>query len=171
LREAFKNDIEQCAQEQLVYVDESGIDETENYPYGWCPKGERFWAEKTGKKRHRVSMIGALNQSQFKAPFLFDGYCDSHVFEQYIEHCLVPVLIPGQKVIADNASFHKSARAKQLIEKAGCSFKFLPPYSPDLNPIEHSWFPIKNNIRKALAERVDIYQATEQALKQASEPI
>lgn len=155
----------------MVYLDEAGIDEADDYAYGWCPRGERFWAEKSGKKRHRVSMIGALNKPRFMAPFLFDGYCDSQVFEHYIEYCLVPVLIPGQQVIADNASFHKSIRARQLIENAGCSLKFLPPYSPDLNPIEHCWFPIKNRIRKALADQVDIYQATEQSLKQASETI
>jgi putative transposase len=107
-------------------------------------------------------MISALNQSRIKAPFVFKGYCTGIVFESYVKNILVPTLHPGQTVVLDNASFHKSAIARRSIEAAGCEVLFLPAYSPDLNPIEHYWFPIKNTIRKNLMRfGRDIYKAAE----------
>ena len=95
-------------------------------------------------------MIAALSEQQLLAPLVFAGTCNTALFEAYVEHCLVPVLSPGQVVIYDNARFPQSAKARQLIEQAGCSQKFLPPYSPDLNPSEHAWFPLQNRVRKLL---------------------
>lgn len=100
---------------------------------------------------------------------MFDGYCDSKMFEVYLEHCLIPSLSPGKIIIADNAAFHKSLRARQMIEDANCKLIFLPSYSPDLNPIEHEWFPIKNKIRQLLDEGELLEAATEKVLKERSE--
>ncbi len=97
-----------------------------------------------------MSLIDALHQQELIAPLVFEGTCNTALFEAYVEHCLVPVLKPGQMVIYDNASFHQSAKARRLIEEAGGTQKFLPPYSPDLNPIEHCRFPLKQRIRKYL---------------------
>jgi transposase len=72
------------------------------------------------------------------------------VFETWLETCLIPRLEPGQIVIADNATFHKSGRIFQLIEAAGCQLKYLPPYSPQLNKIEGCWSWLKSQIRKQL---------------------
>ncbi|CAM4406992.1 MAG: hypothetical protein LEGION0398_MBIBDBAK_00264 [Legionellaceae bacterium] len=69
-------------------------------------------------------------------------------------------------MIWDNASIHKSIRAQQLIEQAGCELKFLPPYSPDFNPIEHYWFKIKNTIRKQLSQPQDLTDITEKVLRE-----
>jgi transposase len=148
-----------------VYVDESGIAASETYDYGWCKKGERFYALKSGKSRQRLSIVGALNEKQFMAPLLLNGYCNTQVIDYYVEHCLVPELKPGQVVIWDNASIHKSAQAQRLIERAGCELKFLPPYSPDFNPIEHYWFKIKNTIRKQLSQRQDLDFTTGKVLR------
>ncbi|WP_353277497.1 transposase [Wolbachia endosymbiont (group B) of Villa cingulata] len=63
-----------------------------------------------------------------------EGYCNSEIFDAYVENILVPVFKPGQTIVLDNASFYKSARTKNLIENIGCKILFLPPYSPDLNP-------------------------------------
>ena len=134
----------------MVFIDESGIDDNEFYAYGWAPKGKRLYAEKPGFKKKRISIIGALNEEKIKAPCPFEGYCNSEVFEAYIENLLVPTLRPGQTVILDNASFHKSVKTRKLIENAGCKVLFLPPYSPDFNPIEHFWFAIKHAVRKIL---------------------
>src|SRR5262245_16273928 len=107
------------------------------------------------------------NQAALIAPFIFEGYCTTALFEAYVEHCLVPVLQPGQIVLYDNASFHQSAKAHQLIEAAGCTCKFLPPYSPDLNPIEHCWFPLKQSIRKQLPlHNRDLHKAIDAVFKQ-----
>jgi len=136
--------------ENLIFIDESGIEDNRFYEYGWSQKGKRLFADKPGYKRRRVSIIGALNEGRIKAPWVIEGHCNSEIFEAYIENILIPVLKPGQTVILDNASFHKSARTKKLIESVGCKIMFLPPYSPDLNPIEKFWFAIKHAIRKVL---------------------
>jgi transposase len=136
--------------EQIVYLDETGMNNNEARAYGWSPRGEPCWGEKPGHHTQRVSLIAALDQRQLIAPLVFEGTCTTALFEAYIEHCLVPVLKPGQLVIYDNASFHQSPTARQLIESADCTQKFLPSYSPDFNPIEHYWFPLKQRIRKSL---------------------
>jgi transposase len=81
---------------------------------------------------------------------LYEGYCDKSFFETYIEQCLAPCLSKGDVVILDNAAFHQSQHAQASIEAKGAYILFLPPYSPDLNPIEHYWFTIKNYIRQHL---------------------
>ena len=146
----FKGKIAEIKEENLVYIDESGIDDNEFYACGWAPKGKRLFADRPAFKKKRISIIGALNEGKVKAPCVFEGYCNSELFETYVENILVPILKRGQTVILDNASFHKSIKTRKLIENAGCKVLFLPPYSPDLNPIEHFWFAIKHTARKIL---------------------
>lgn len=171
MREQFRAELAQEPAEQLVYVDETGIDNTDALAYGWSLRGEPCWGEKPGHRTQRVSILDALHHHTLIAPFVFEGYCDTALFEAYVEHCLVPVLQPGQIVLYDNASFHQSEKARQLIEGAGCTRKFLPPYSPDFNPIEHCWFPLKQQIRKQLPlhER-DLHKAIDVVLKQRAVP-
>jgi len=142
--------VEKIAPERRVYLDETGMDNHEARAYGWSPRGEPCWGEKPGHRTQRVSLLAALHDHQLIAPLVFEGTCTTALFEAYVEHCLVPVLKPGQVVIYDNARFHQSTKARQLIESAGCTQKFLPTYSPDLNPIEHYWFPLKHRVRKLL---------------------
>lgn len=146
----------------LVYLDESGIDDNEVYPYGWGPKGKRIHAMKRAERNKRLSIISALNDKNLKAPFVFEGTCNRRVFEAYIKHILVPELIPGQTVIMDNASFHKGGTIKKIIEDAGCELLYLPAYSPDFNPIEHCWAPIKHHMRQNLNhQNDDLYQTAQ----------
>lgn len=170
-RETFVEKILDIDKNDLIYIDEAGIDDNESYPYGWSLKGSRAWSKKSGNRRTRINFIGALNGREFKAPFMFSGYCDSKVFETYVEKCLLPELSPGKIIILDNAAFHKSLRTRQLIEEAKCQLIFLPSYSPDLNPIEHEWFPIKNKIRQLLDADEPIAAAAEKVLKERSESI
>ena len=108
-----------------------------------------------------MSIISGLCQGKLIAPLTWEGSCNRAVFEQWLSDKLVPELKVGQMVILDNASFHKSEKIREIIESAGCELQYLPPYSPDLNDIEHYWFPIKNRVRKSLGsiegfrERVD----------------
>lgn len=129
-------------------MDETGIDNRDTYDYGWNEKGSRFFGLKEGKRSVRVSIIAALNQKKLIAPLTFEGSCNRQVFEKWLEDSLLPLLSPGQTIILDNATFHKSEKIQKLIEKVKCELKYLPPYSPDLNQIEHQWFPIKNRVRK-----------------------
>jgi transposase len=139
--------------------------------YGWSPQGERCWGEEPGHRTQGVSLIEALHQPELIAPFVFEGTCNTALFEAYVAHCLVPVRKPGQIGIYDNARFHQSAKARQLIAGAGCTQKFLPPYSPDLNPIEHYWFPLKQRIRKYLPlyDR-DLHKTMDAVLTQRPSP-
>src|SRR5262249_58742152 len=116
--------------------------------YGWSPQGDPCWGEKPGHRTQRVSLIDALHQHQLRAPLVFEGYCDTALFEAYVEHVLVPLLHPGQIVIYDNARCHQSAKVRQLLEEAGCPQQYLPPSSQGLNPIDHYWFRLKQRLRK-----------------------
>ena len=145
-----------------MYMDESGIDDNEHRLYGWNEKGTRLHGLKPGYKKKRVSIMSALCNKQLQAPFIFEGYCTTEMMIQYTEQILLPTLKEGQFVIMDNASFHKSPKIKQLIESAGCKLIYLPPYSPDFNPIEHYWHKIKNSIRKLLSKNFSIDRAFEE---------
>ncbi len=86
-----------------MYIDESGIDNTEDYPYGYCQKGQRFYALKSGKKTQRISMVAALSRRKIVAPLTFEGHCNMDIFNGWFEQFLAPILEPGQTVILDNA--------------------------------------------------------------------
>lgn len=134
--------------QNLVYIDESGIDNTEDYPHGYCQKGQRFYALKSGKKVQRISMIAALNGKKIVVPLTFEGHCNMDIFNKWFEQFLTPILEPGQTVILDNATFHKSNKITELAKGVGAEILYLPPYSPDFNKIEHHWFAVKNRARK-----------------------
>ena len=131
---------------------------------GWSPRGERCYAQKKAERKTRYNITAALNLNLLFAPFIFEGYSNAAVYETYVEHVLAPVLRPGMVVIIDNASFHKSKKVITLIEAVGCRVIFLPPYSPDFNPIEHLWTAVKNAIRKAAQGITDFYEAAVKAL-------
>jgi transposase len=95
---------------------------------------------------------------------IFEGYSNAAVYETYLEQVLIPRLQPGMVLIIDNARFHKSKKITELIESAQCKILFLPPYSPDFNPIECHWAAVKNKIRHLATKTKDFYSAAVQAL-------
>ena len=143
----FSQEIERLNPEDVVYIDESGIDEILYRPYARGPKNTRVYGEKSGKYVSRTTFIAAYNEKRLKAPFRFKGYTNTEVFNCWVQTCLLPDLRAGQTVVMDNASIHKSKRTRELIESAGCRVLFQPPYSPDLNKIEPMWANLKNRIR------------------------
>jgi transposase len=119
----------------------------------------RALCEKKGTKSRRISIIGALRGNKIIAPFLFDGSCGRSVFETYLIEVLLPALEPGTIIVLDNASFHKGGSIESIVASAGCSLLYLPPYSPDLNPIEHFWSALKYRLKKALEFSSDLFEA------------
>ena len=96
------------------------MNDNEYYPYAYSAIGKRYYEARPGHHTKRLSMIGAWCNQQFQAPLVFDGYSNTDLFTIYIEKILIPTLKPGMTVIIDNASFHKSASIKHMIQKAQC---------------------------------------------------
>ncbi|MBW4574589.1 MAG: IS630 family transposase [Aphanothece sp. CMT-3BRIN-NPC111] len=167
-RQAFVAQLSTLTPFQIVYVDESGMDNRDEYAYGWNKQGERFYALKSGRREGRVNMIAALCGQNLIAAFTVEGACNRTVFETWLENCLLATLVPGQVVVMDNATFHKGGRIEQLIEEAGCKVLYLPPYSPDLNKIEQCWSWLKSRIRKKLNQFDCLRDAIEDVLRFAS---
>ena len=107
----------------------------------------------------RTNIIAGLCNNKCVAPFVFDGNCSTNVFNTWVEKVLLPELTPGQFVVMDNATFHKSRKTRELLESAGCGLIFLPPYSPDLNPIEKFWANLKRWIRAGLHKFKNLFDA------------
>lgn len=148
-RSLFTEQIKNISPEHLVYVDEAGIDNNLSILRGWALKGFKSFTEALGFRTKRITLIGGYcyGTKELVAPMEYDGYTNSEIFLSWLELALCKELKPNQVVIMDNASFHKSVRVKELIEQAGCKLIYLPPYSPDLNPIEHVWANLKRCIR------------------------
>ncbi|MCP4355137.1 MAG: IS630 family transposase [Proteobacteria bacterium] len=136
--------MEQYGSEDLVYLDESGFNGKENFRYRcWSAIGQKIIDKIRGKRLKRESILVGLKNKKLIAPFIFDGTCDTDLFNYYLANELLPELPEKQVIIMDNARIHKSEKTKELIEDAGHVLLFLPPYSPDLNPIEKRFGSLK----------------------------
>ena len=102
-----------------------------------------------------VTFVAGLRQDAITAPFVIDRAMTSAIFVEYVRQCLVPTLLPGDIVVMDNLQPHKNGKARELIEAAGAELRFLPAYSPDLNPIEQAFAKLKAHLRKAQERSVD----------------
>lgn len=132
---------------------------------GRAPKGERCRAPVPHGHWKTTTFIGALRLSGMTAPMTLDGAMHGDAFVAYVEQVLVPTLKPGDIVVMDNLPAHKSAAARRAIEKAGAELHFLPPYSPDFNPIEMAFSKIKALLKKAAARTVaDLWDAIRDAI-------
>jgi transposase len=114
---------------------------------GRAPRGQRLVAKVPHGHWKTSTLIGALGLSGIRCSAVFDGPVNTEVFQAFVEQVLAPQLKPGDTVILDNLSSHKSVRTRELIESAGAELVFLPPYSPDLNPIEMIFSKIKQALR------------------------
>jgi len=120
--------------------------------YGWALKGQKVIGEISGKRYARESFVAGLSEGRIIAPFCYKGTCDTALFNFWLANFLLPTLTPGHILVMDNATFHKSEETRKLINTAGCQLLFLPPYSPDLNPIEKFWANLKNKIKKVMTQ-------------------
>jgi transposase len=133
--------------------------------YGRAPQGERAHAEKPTAKGERISTIGALSMAGLLPAMGFEGTLNGLVFLHYVEHFLLPHRRAGKVVILDNAAAHRCEEAIEKIEQTGAKMLFLPPYCPELNPIEYGWSKVKNFLKKKATRTKDqLYDALSEAL-------
>jgi transposase len=137
---------------RLVFIDETGLSTKMARLRGRAPRGARLRSGVPHGHWKTTTFTGALRLTGMTAPLVLDGAMNGAAFLAYLEHLLVPTLKPGDVVIMDNLPAHKAAGGREAIEKAGARLLFLPPYSPDFNPIENAFAKLKALLRKA-AER------------------
>lgn len=123
--------------------------------YGRSPRGTRLDAAVPHGHWQTTTFVAALRQDGIAAPCVFDGPMNADCFRAYVEQCLVPTLSAGDIVVLDNLSSHKVAGIREAIEAIGATLLYLPPYSPDLNPIEQAFAKLKSILRKAAARTLD----------------
>jgi transposase len=138
--------------ERLVFIDETWASTNMARRYGRCRRGERLRMGVPHGHWKTTTFVGALTTRGFIAPWVLDGPINRHAFETYVAKVLVPELRPSDVVIMDNLSSHKGQKVRQMVEAAGAGLLYLPPYSPDFNPIENAFAKLKTLLRKA-AER------------------
>jgi transposase len=141
----------------IVYLDESGFAVDSPRTHGYSEKGKRYYAKKDWHARGRLNAIGAIIDFVFLTVSLFDCNIDSDVFYAWITKDLLPKTPPNSVIVMDNASFHKRKDIVEAIESEGHIVEFLPPYSPDLNPIEHKWAEAKAKRRKERCNINDLF--------------
>jgi len=123
--------------------------------YGRCPRGERLVSPVPWGHWKTTTFVAALRLDEITAPCVLDGPMDGDSFRAYVEQFVVPILRPGDVVVMDNLASHKVAGIRTAIEAAGAELRYLPPYSPDFNPIEQFFAKLKALLRKAAARTVD----------------
>lgn len=148
-RAAWREQTRGVALERFVWVDETGSHLGMTRRYSRAPRGQRAYGTAPGSRGKNRTLITALTLAGIGPGLLLDDAIDRDAFDGYIVHRLAPTLFPDQIVVVDNLSAHKSDRARQAIEARGAHFWYLPPYSPDLNPIEEAFSKVKTFLRSA----------------------
>ena len=140
---------------RLVFIDETGASTKMARLYGRAPRGQRLRSGVPHGHWKTTTFVGALRRTGMTAPMVLDGPMTGVWFLAYVEQVLVPTLRPGDTVILDNLPAHKGAAVREAIETAGARLLFLPPYSPDFNPIENAFAKLKALLRKAAARTIE----------------
>jgi transposase len=136
---------------RLVFVDEMGTNTSLSALRAWSRRGQRAFCSVPRNRGPNTTLLSSMTMEGMGPSLAVEGATTSAVFEAYVEWGLSPTLCPGQVVVMDNLTAHKGERVRELIEGRGCELLYLPPYSPDLNPIEEAFSKIKAFIRKAEA--------------------
>jgi transposase len=159
----------EIAPERLVFVDEMGTNTSLSPLRAWSPKGQRAHCSVPRNRGPNTTLLASMTMEGMGASLAVEGATTAAVFEAYVERGLSPMLCSGQVVVMDNLTAHKGERVKELIEERGCELMYLPPYSPDFNPIEEAFAKIKGILRKAEARsREALIEAIAQAISVVS---
>jgi transposase len=142
--------------DRFVFVDECSSNISLAPLYGWARKGERANQKAPRNWGKNITLISSIGkEGGMGASLVVEGSTNGMVFQTYLEEVLLPTLKSGQVVVMDNLSSHKGERVRQLIEEKGCELIYLPPYSPDFNPIEGAFSKLKSYLREACARSQD----------------
>jgi transposase len=134
--------------ERLVFVDEMGSNTSLFSLYAWAPRGERARCSVPRNRGKNTTLLASMTTEGMGPCLAVVGATTRVVFETYVERLLGPALRPGQVVVMDNLGAHKGERVRELIQERGCELLYLPPYSPDLNPIEKAFSKVKALLRR-----------------------
>jgi transposase len=153
----------------FVFVDECSTNTSLSPIYGWSRRGQRVRFEAPRNWGANVTLLSSMTLEGMGPSLAVEGATTKTVFETYVERVLAPALSPGQKVVMDNLSSHKGSRIRELIDARGCELLYLPPYSPDFNPIEEAFSKVKGLLRRAEARtREALLEAMGRALDAVS---
>jgi transposase len=168
-RRAWREDVATRDAQQFVFVDESGTHTALTRLYGWAPHDQRATGSVPRNHGHTTTLVAALTPDGLREPWLLiEGAMTTATFEWYIREQLAPRLRAGQVVVLDNLSAHKAASIHEALAARGCDLLFLPPYSPDLTPIEQAFSKLKAILR-GLGARTQ--EALQEAVRRATEAI
>jgi transposase len=160
---------ELCAS-RLVFVEEMGSNTSLHELYAYSPRGERAYCSVARNRGKNTTLLSSMSLSGMGPSMVVEGGANGAVFEGYLRQMLVPALGEDDVVVMDNLRVHKSERVREMIEGAGAEILYLPPYSPDFNPIEEAFSKIKNLLRKAGARvRETLVEAIGEALWEVTE--
>lgn len=143
--------------EKLIFIDETGLSTKMARLRGRALRGERGRAGVPHGHWKTTTFTGALRLTGMTAPFVYDGPMTGNVFLTYVEQVLLPTLRVGDVIVMDNLPVHKTFGARDAIERAGAKLMFLPPYSPDFNPIENAFSKLKAMLRGRAQRKIDAY--------------
>jgi transposase/uncharacterized protein YnzC (UPF0291/DUF896 family) len=154
---------------RLKFIDESGAHLGLTRLFGRAAPGQRVVEATPGYSGPHYTVVATLGWKEVTAPWIFEGAMNSVIFEEYVRTQLLPILRRGDIVVMDNLSAHTGATIRQLMEARGACLQFLPPYSPDFNPIELCWSKVKAALRKAKARTLEaLVEAVAEALRSIS---
>lgn len=154
---------------RFVFVDECSTNTSLSPIYGWSPRGQRVCFEVPRNWGANITLLSSMSLEGMGPSMAVEGPTTREVFEAYLERVLAPSLRSGQIVVMDNLSAHKGGRVREIVEGRGCELMYLPPYSPDLNPIEEAFSKVKGILRKAQARsRKALVEAMGTALRAVS---
>ena len=162
----YHEEIKDIPKEKIAYVDETGIDKCLYREYGYALRGQKVYDKISGKKFQRTSIVAAKLGKKIIAPMQYSGTMNSALFELWFEKCLLPCLEKGATIVMDNASFHRKKQLYEICRKYGFNLIFLPPYSPELNPIEKYWFVLKHRIKAFLRMNISLDDAIQYVFQQ-----
>ena len=149
---AYQEEIKDIPPEKIAYVDECGIATDLYRAYGYAPRNQKIFSRIRGRKFERCGIVAAKMGGEILAPFQYSGTMNSALFEFWFTDQLLPSLEKDTVIVMDNASFHSKTRLFSAAQKLGCRVVFLPPYSPELNPIENFWAWLKATLRRILPD-------------------